>query len=253
MMIIVEGILTRFKTRCDLHVCCWEHQEVGVEVVKTIHNKVEMTRVLEVNWVFFKACWSRWHRNIFRLPASVNTGEPPRSTYCIISSTRSSGRDTGVGGSEYGGNEGVVESAAALGSTTDPVPSLALGRAAVIAGHSVSLKIQREKKARRPEENVAFKATKQLLASLKMSMVEGYHKEGFTGPAEARPRLGTTNRNGGTQQSLNGEHIVPMEKAKTRLQGAPTKFVVLKGLAGESKDSMEEGGRDRRKKKDKIN
>ncbi|KAI8444215.1 hypothetical protein BY996DRAFT_6465341 [Phakopsora pachyrhizi] len=42
-----------------------------------------------------------------------------------------------VGGSEYGGNEGVVELAATIGSTADPVPSFALGRAMVVAGHGV--------------------------------------------------------------------------------------------------------------------
>ncbi|KAI8444442.1 hypothetical protein BY996DRAFT_6464907 [Phakopsora pachyrhizi] len=88
-------------------------------------------------------------------------------------------------GSEYGGNKGVVESAAALGSTADPVPSLALGRAMVIVGHGVQ---------------------------------DFVSKDESGGPWVAEEGLGTVNGD-----EMNDE---------------------LKGLAGESKDSMEEGGRD---------
>ncbi|KAI8445092.1 hypothetical protein BY996DRAFT_6578367 [Phakopsora pachyrhizi] len=103
----MEGILTSFETRSgslgDLHVCCWEHQEVGVEVVKTIHNKVEMTRwvdVLEVhNFNFHR------RREAFVINSWESRRKLTRPTPLYVLSNFL----------DKGGNEGVVESVGSRG------------------------------------------------------------------------------------------------------------------------------------------
>ncbi|KAI8460036.1 hypothetical protein BY996DRAFT_6558665 [Phakopsora pachyrhizi] len=187
----------------DFHVGCWEHQEICTKAAEYVKAEVVETvsEVVRINWVFFEVVWSRWHRNIFRMGSQ----HPPRSTYCTISSIRFLGIAIGEGGLEYGGNKGVVESAATIGSTADPVPSFALGR----PGQPLLKRMMVEARDVVSKEESS----------------RGYHKEEFTGPAEARCAL--------TKAVVVwcpevGEHE-------------------LKGLAGKLEDSIEKEGGDQHK------
>ncbi|KAI8447734.1 hypothetical protein BY996DRAFT_6482064 [Phakopsora pachyrhizi] len=122
---IINGSLGGRQPLKYFHVCCWEHQEirtkvaeyVRVKVVEAVHGQAKVARRVEVSEVLLELDGTgisrRWvaPRSILmsmeegRLsvgPASVNTGEG-------ACNQKLSGMDMGVGGSEYGGREGVVE------------------------------------------------------------------------------------------------------------------------------------------------
>ncbi|KAI8442735.1 hypothetical protein BY996DRAFT_6543738 [Phakopsora pachyrhizi] len=71
----------------DLHVGCWEHQEICAKAAEYAKTEVVETvsEVVRINWVFFEVVWSRWHRNIFRMgswfgqPQSEPEREPETS------------------------------------------------------------------------------------------------------------------------------------------------------------------------------